>query len=62
MQTEHGEPTRKIFEEINPDVSLLVLDEHFSQDDPADAAAKLLQNIRSQGKQDGTALFVDRPA
>ena len=62
MQTEHGEPTRKISEEIDPDVSLLVLDEHFSQDDPADAAAKLLQSIRSQGKQDGTALFADRPA
>ena len=62
MQTEHGKPARKILEEIDPCVSLLVLDEHFSQDDPADAAAKLLQSIRSQGKQDGTALFADRPA
>ena len=62
MQTVQGKPTRKILEEIDPCVSLLVLDEHFSQDDPGDAASKLLQNIRSQRKQDGTALFVDRPA
>jgi len=49
-----------MLEEIDPRVSLLVLDEHFSQDDPGDAAAKVLQSIRSQRKQDGTALFVDR--
>jgi len=43
MQTVHGKPTRKILEEIDPSVSMLVLDEHFSQADPGDAAAKLLQ-------------------
>lgn len=59
LQTVHGKPTQKILEEIDPDVSLLVLDEHFSQDDPGDAAAKLLQSIRSQRKPDGTTL-IDR--
>ena len=62
MQTLHGKPTRKILEEIDPCISLLVLDEHFSQDDPGDAAGKLLQSIRSQRKQDGSALFIDSPA
>ena len=57
MQTVHGKPTRKILEEIDPSVSMLVLDEHFSQADPGDAAAKLLQSIRSQRKQDGTQLL-----
>jgi len=60
MQTVQGKSTRKILEEIDPDVSLLVLDEQFSRDDPGAAAAKLLQSIRSQRKQDGTALFIDR--
>jgi len=62
MQMLQGKPTRTIFEEIDPCVSLLVLDEHFAQDDPGDAAAKLLQSIRSQRRLDGTPLFVDRPA
>jgi len=60
MQTVQGKSARRMLEEIDPRVSLLVLDEHFSQDDPGDAAAKVLQSIRSQRKQDGTALFVDR--
>jgi anti-sigma B factor antagonist len=60
LQMVHGKPTQKILEEIDPDVSLLVLDERFAQDDPGDAAAKLLQSIRSQRKPDGTALFADR--
>lgn len=62
MQSSHGKSTRKILEEIDPSVSLLVLDEHFSEYDPGDAAVKLLESIRGQRKQDGTALFVDRLA
>ncbi len=62
MQSVHGKPTRKILEQIDPNVSLLVLDEHFSQDDPGEAAGKLLEMIRSQRGQDGKALFANPTA
>ncbi len=62
MQSVHGKPTRKILEQIDPNVSLLVLDEHFSQDDPGEAAGKLLEMIRSQRSQDGKALFANPSA
>lgn len=57
MQAVHGKPARKILEAADPGVSLLILDERFSQDDPGEAAMKLLEGIRRQRKQDGTALF-----
>jgi anti-sigma B factor antagonist len=47
MRTSYGKPTQKMLEEIDPSASLLVLDERFSQDDPGEAAAKLLEKIRS---------------
>ncbi len=62
MQSVHGKPTRKILEQIDPNVSLLVLDEHFSRDDPGEAAGKLLEMIRSQRSQDGKALFANPTA
>jgi anti-anti-sigma factor len=62
LQTVYGKPTRKVLEQIDPNVSLLVLDEHFSQDDPGEAAGKLLESIRNQRSQDGKALFASRSA
>ncbi len=62
LQTIYGKPTRKILEQIDPHVSLLVLDEHFSQDDPGEAAGKLLEGIRNQRSHDGKALFASPSA
>jgi DNA-binding NtrC family response regulator len=48
MQSVHGKPTRKSLEEIDPAVSLLILDEGFATQDPGEAAEKLLSDVRSQ--------------
>jgi anti-sigma B factor antagonist len=48
MQTMHGKPTSKALEEIDPSVSLLVLDEDFATQDPGEAAEKLLQSVSSR--------------
>jgi anti-sigma B factor antagonist len=48
MQTMHGKPTSKALEEIDPSVSLLVLDENFATQDPGEAAEKLLQSVGSR--------------
>ena len=45
LQSLHGKPTRQAFEEIDPDVSLLTLDENFSTQDPGEAAEKLLGDV-----------------
>jgi anti-sigma B factor antagonist len=45
MQSVHGRPTRKTFEEIDPAVSLLVLDDNFASQDPGEAAEKLLSSV-----------------
>lgn len=45
MQSVYGKPTRKALEEIDPAVSLLVLDENFATQDPGEAAEKLLSSI-----------------
>jgi anti-sigma B factor antagonist len=47
MRPVRGKPAREILAEIDPSVSLIVLDEHFSEKDPADAATELLERIRS---------------
>jgi len=44
LQSVYGKPTRKTFEEIDPGVTLLVLDENFATQDPGEAAEKLLSN------------------
>jgi anti-sigma B factor antagonist len=44
LQSVYGKPTRKAFEEIDPGVTLLVLDENFATQDPGEAAEKLLSN------------------
>lgn len=46
MQAMYGKPTRKVIEEIDPSVSLIVLDEDFSSQDPGEAAEKVLNNVR----------------
>jgi hypothetical protein len=45
MQSVHGKPTRKALEEIDPAVSLLILDENFHTQDPGEAAEKLLGSV-----------------
>jgi hypothetical protein len=45
MQTIHGKPTTKALEEIDPSVSVLVLDENFATQDPGEAAEKLLSSV-----------------
>ncbi|HET7440067.1 MAG TPA: anti-sigma factor antagonist [Terriglobales bacterium] len=47
LQAVHGKPTRNVLEEIDPTVSLLVLDERFAEKDPGEAAAKLLEDVKS---------------
>jgi anti-sigma B factor antagonist len=48
MQSIHGKPTRKALEEIDPAVSLLILDENFATQDPGEAAEKLLSGVSSR--------------
>jgi anti-sigma B factor antagonist len=47
MQSVHGKPIRKVLDEIDPTISLLVLDENFATQDPGEAAEKLLSAIGS---------------
>jgi len=48
MQSVHGKPTRQALEEIDPKVSLLVLDDNFACQDPGEAAEKLLADVGSR--------------
>lgn len=48
LQSLHGVPSRKIFEEIDPAVALHVLDESFATEDPGEAAEKLLSTVASR--------------
>jgi len=48
MQSVHGKQTRLALEEIDPTVSLLVLDENFADQDPGEAAQKLLSEVGSR--------------
>ena len=52
MQSVHGASTKQAFEQIDPTVSLIVLDADFAARDPGEAAVQLLERIRSgvQGK------------
>jgi anti-sigma B factor antagonist len=52
MQSVHGASTRKAMEEIDPTVSLLVLDEDFAAQDPGKATARLLEAIHSRNPTD----------
>jgi anti-sigma B factor antagonist len=48
MQTIYGRPTRKVLEEIDPAISMFVLDENFGTQDPGEAAQTLLTSIGAQ--------------
>jgi anti-sigma B factor antagonist len=48
LQSVHGKPTQKSLEEIDPAVSVLVLDENFASQDPGEAAEKLLSSVGSR--------------
>jgi anti-sigma B factor antagonist len=48
FQSVHGKPTQRILEEIDPAVSILVLDENFASQDPGEAAEKLLASVGSR--------------
>ena len=45
LQTLHGKPTQKALEDIDPSVSVLILDENFASQDPGEAAEKLLSLV-----------------
>ncbi len=45
IQSVRGKPIAKAVQEIDPSVSLLVLDENFSTQDPGEAAEKLLSEV-----------------
>lgn len=47
MQTVYGRPTRKALEEIDPAVSVFILDENFASQDPGEAAEKLLNGVHA---------------
>ncbi len=46
MQSVQGKSTSKAFEEIDPSVTLLVLDQDFNKQDPGEFVTKLLEDIR----------------
>lgn len=45
MQSVNGRPIRMALQEIDPAVSLLVLDENFASGDPGEAAEKLISDV-----------------
>ena len=45
IQIVRGRPARQAFQEIVPDVQILLLDEHFATQDPGEAAEKLLKDV-----------------
>ena len=48
LQFVHGKPTQKMLEEVDPSVSVLMLDENFASQDPGEAAEKLLGSVGSR--------------
>ena len=50
MRSVHGASTRQAFEEIDPAVSVMLLDADFAKGDPGEAAMKLLESIRGHGQ------------
>jgi hypothetical protein len=46
-QTFRGKPTSKVFEEVDPTVTVCVLEDNFATEDPGDAAEKLLSLVAS---------------
>jgi anti-sigma B factor antagonist len=54
LQSVRGKSSRKTFQDVDPAVSLVVLDERFSEMDPGEAAVKLLESIRSGDRKAAT--------
>ncbi|HYM07506.1 MAG TPA: anti-sigma factor antagonist [Terriglobales bacterium] len=54
MQSLHGNSAKKLFEEIDPSVSLLVLDADFEKQDPGESVAHLLESVRSIAQPEKT--------
>ena len=50
MQSVHGTSSKKLFEEIDPSVSVVVLDENFEKRDPGECATQLLESIRGSAQ------------
>jgi len=48
LQSFHGRPASQVVGEIDPAASLIVLDENFANQDPGEAAEKLLSAVRGQ--------------
>jgi anti-sigma B factor antagonist len=48
LQSVHGKPTQRMLEEIDPAVSVLILDDNFATQDPGEAAEKLLSSVGSR--------------
>ena len=48
MQTVEGESAKTAMEQIDPAVSLIVLDANFAAQDPGESATKLLETVRSR--------------
>jgi anti-anti-sigma factor len=54
MQSVHGTPTKKLFEEIDPSISLVVLDADFEKQDPGECVAQLLETVRGVAQPERT--------
>ena len=50
MQSLHGTSSKKLFEEIDPSVCLVVLDENFEKRDPGECVTQLLEGIRGSAQ------------
>lgn len=48
LQSAYGKPTRKVLEEIDPAIAVLILEENFASQDPGEAAEKLLAEVGSR--------------
>ena len=46
LQSLYGKPTQQVLREIDPGVSLVVLEEDFAAQDPGEAAEKVLSRVR----------------
>jgi anti-sigma B factor antagonist len=50
LQLCHGQSTKKLLQEVDPTISIMVLEENFGTQDPGEAAEKLLMALGEYGK------------
>ncbi len=55
LQLCHGQSTKKLLEEIDPTVELFFLDDNFANQDPGEAAGRLIDGIRSRCEKTAAA-------